>query len=88
MVAAGPCPNDLAVRIGTERRPRRVDLLFGGWLGPSHLERGDRARSMHRLSPALRDAIVEHGLRIGLLRQSGARPEHADPTSISVTLAR
>ena len=87
MVARGPCPNDLAVRIGTDARPPRVDLLFGGWLSPSLLESGDRVRSMHRLSPVLRDAIVERGLRVGVLRQSGARPEHADPTSVAVPLA-
>lgn len=88
LVARDSCPNDLAVRIGTEWRPRRVDLLFGGWLSPRHLRAGDRARSLHRLSPAEIARIERDGLRIGALRSSGARPEHADPTSISVPLQR
>lgn len=86
LVARGPCPSDLALRIGVEDRPRRVDLLFGGWLSPVHLRRGDLARSRHRLGPALLEAIGARGLRIGAIRQSGARPEHADPNSIEVEL--
>lgn len=85
-VARGPCPNDLAVRLGVEARAPRVDLLFGGWLSPRHLRRGDRARSRHRLGPALRRRILDRGLRVGLLRESGARPAHADPVSVRVPL--
>ncbi len=86
LVARGPCPSDLAIRIGVEPRPRRVDLLFGGWLSPVHLARGDRLVSAHRLSGEERAAIAARGLRVGLIRQSGARPEHADPTSVAVSL--
>lgn len=82
LVARDACPSDLAIRIGPERRARRVDLLFGGWLSPRHLRRGDRLESRHRLGPALRARVAAEGLRIGALRQSGARPEHADPVSV------
>ncbi|HJL16551.1 MAG TPA: DUF2079 domain-containing protein [Sandaracinaceae bacterium LLY-WYZ-13_1] len=85
-VARGPCPNDLAVRLGPEERAERVDLLFGGWLSPRHLRRGDLVRSRHHLGPDLRARILEERLRVGLLRQSGARPEHADPMSVTVPL--
>jgi hypothetical protein len=86
-VATAPCPNDLAVRLGTGERPRRVDLLFGGWLSPRHLARGDRARSLHRISADELARIRREGLRIGALRSSGARPEPGDPTSVAVPLA-
>ena len=86
VAARSACPRDLAVRIGAgdEMRPRRVDLLFDGLLSPEHLRAGDRARSRHALSEAERGRIRAHGLRIGLLRSSGARPEHADPVTIDV----
>lgn len=85
-VARGPCPNDLAVRFGTAHRPRRVDLLFGGWLNPVHLQRGDLVRSRHRLDSELRARLTERGLRVGVLRQSGARPEHEDPIAVDIPL--
>ncbi len=85
-VARGGCPSDLAIRIGTEERPPRVDLLFAGWLNPVHLERGDLALSRHRLGPAALRAIRADGLRVGAIRQSGARPEPEDPNSIPVPL--
>lgn len=85
-VAREPCPNDLAIRIGTGVRPERVDLLFGGWLSPSQVRRGDRLRSLHRLNEAEIARIRAEGLRVGALRSSGARPEHEDPTSVPVAL--
>lgn len=86
LIARGPCPADLALRIGTTDRPRRVDLPFGGWLSPAHLEAGDLAVSRHRVRGAELAAIRAHGLRVGAIRQSGARPEPQDPNSVSVTL--
>lgn len=86
LTARGGCPTDLAIRIGVDDRPRRVDLLFGGWLNPVHLRRGDLALSRHRLGPALLRAVRRRGLRVGAIRQSGARPEHGDPNSIAVAL--
>ncbi len=85
-VACGACPRDIALRIGAadEPRPRRVDLLFDGVLSPELLRRGDRVRSTHALTPAERARIERLGLRIGALRSSGARPEHADPVAIDV----
>jgi len=88
LIAREPCPSDLALRIGTGDRPRRVDLLFGGWLSPAHLRRGDLAVSSHRVSAAERAAWTERGLRVGAIRQSGARPEPDDPNSVAVSLRR
>jgi uncharacterized membrane protein len=85
-VARAACPNDLAIRLGADERPTRVDLLFGGILSPQHLERGDHLRSLHRMSDAERARIEAGGLRVGALRSSGARPEPRDPTSVAVPL--
>ncbi len=87
LVARGPCPDDLALRIGTGRRPRRVDLIADGLFSPAHFLRGDRIRSRHVLSSLERDAIAADALRLGAIRASGARPEHEDPLSIEVALA-
>ncbi|MCA9608874.1 MAG: DUF2079 domain-containing protein [Myxococcales bacterium] len=85
-VARDACPSDLAIRIGTTDRPRRTDLLFDGWLSPAHLRRGDLVESRHRLSAPLRSRIREEGLRVGAIRQSGARPEPDDPNTVPVPL--
>jgi hypothetical protein len=88
LVARGACDSDLAIRIGLETpRPRRVDLLFGGLLSPAQLHRGDRLRSIHRLTPAEISAFQMRGyVLIGALRSSGARPEHSDPLVIEVPI--
>jgi len=85
-VARSACPNDMAIRIGTGPRPRRVDLLFDGLLGPAHLRRGDLLRSEHALAPEERREIERTGLSVGALRSSGARPEHEDPVVVDVPL--
>lgn len=86
-VARGACPSDLALRIGTTDRPRRVDLPFGGWLSPAHLRRGDLAVSRHRVTGALAHRLRDgEPLRVGAIRQSGARPEPDDPNSVPVAL--
>jgi uncharacterized membrane protein len=87
LVATGPCPDDLALRIGSGMRPRRVDLVADGLLSPAHFRRGDRIRSAHVLSTIEIEAIAHAWLRVGAVRQSGARPEHDDPLSVPVTLA-
>jgi hypothetical protein len=90
--ARGPCPNDLAIRIGHTPRPRRVDLLFGGRLSPAHLRAGDRVFSDHALGEASRsrNATNAKGARgvvyVGALRSSGARPEPSDPSFVQVPL--
>jgi uncharacterized membrane protein len=86
-VAAGPCPNDLALRLGTAWRAPRVDLLFDGLLNPVHLRAGDRAVSTHRLTPREVGDIRARGLRLGVLRSSGARPHPDDPMSAAVPLS-
>jgi uncharacterized membrane protein len=83
--AQAPCPNDLALRIGTETRPKRVDLLFDGLLSPAQL-RDEYAVSWHSLSPLERERILTRGLRIGALRSSGDPPELGDPVTFLVPL--
>ncbi len=84
LAARGGCPSDLVLRLGVGWRPRRVDLWMDGVLSPAHLRRGDRAQSVHPLEPGLRALVVARGLRLGVLRQSGARPEPDDPMSAPV----
>jgi hypothetical protein len=84
LVARAACPHDLAIRFGASARPSRADLLFDGLLSPAHLRPGDAVRSTHALAPAERAAIVAHGLYVGALRSSGARPEPGDPKSLHV----
>lgn len=87
LVAGEACPSDLVLRLGVGWRARRVDLLMDGVLSPARLRRGDRVRSAHVLEPGLRRLIEERGLRVGVLRQSGARPEPSDPMSVAVPLS-
>lgn len=86
LVAREACPSDLALRIGVGYRPRRVDYVAGGLLSPAHLRRGDVVTSRHALSEAELTAIALRGLRVGAVRQSGARPEHDDPVALDVAL--
>jgi hypothetical protein len=88
LAARDACPDDLALRIGTGVRPRRVDLIADGILSPAHFLAGDRIRSSHVLSDRELDAITADGLRIGAIRESGARPAHEDPLAIDVPLTR
>jgi uncharacterized membrane protein len=85
-VARGACAPDLAIRLGAEDLPKRVDLLFDGVLSPAHLGRGDVARSEHPLSASERAAVQRHGLYVGALRANGAPPEPSAPTSISIPI--
>jgi len=80
--AHGPCPHDLALRIGFGYRPRRVELLFDGVLSPAWLRLGDELISDHGLPDGFRGS----DLRVGLLRSSGTRPEHEDPVAVTVNL--
>jgi hypothetical protein len=88
LVARGPCPADLAVRLSPGPRPARVDLLFQGLLSPVHLRAGDRLRSPHPLTATERAAILASGLRVGLLRASGAPPRSDDPVSVPVAVTQ
>ncbi len=83
-IAHGPCPEDLALRLGEGERPKRVDLLFDGALSPAHLGAGEVLRSRHVLDAEERALAQRNALRVGLLRSSGARVEPDDPTSIPV----
>lgn len=84
LVAAGPCPADLAIRLGAGYRPRRVDLVAGGLVPLPGLAAGDVLASVHPLSAAERRRVEALGLRVGLLRSSGARPEAGDPVAVDV----
>ncbi|MDQ3033070.1 MAG: DUF2079 domain-containing protein, partial [Myxococcota bacterium] len=84
LVARGPCPEDLALRIGRGKRPRRVDLIADGLLSPAHFRAGDVIRSTHALGAG---EVSEGELRVGALRSSGARPEHGDPVSVPVDVS-
>ncbi len=82
LVAHGPCPSDLALRVGPGERSRRVDLLAEGLVSPGHLRAGDRFVTRHRFRPGILDAEVW----VGALRSSGARPEPGDPVRVRVPL--
>jgi hypothetical protein len=84
LIARSACPADLAIRFGPDNLPSRVDLLFDGLLSPAQLSRGDLLRSRHALSVAEQVAIEQHGLYVGALRTSGARPSPGDPRAIPV----
>ncbi len=85
LYSLAPCPNDLALRLGVEEKPRRVDLLFDGWLSPAQLH-DEYLLSFHALDRSERYAIARYGLRLGALRSSGAPPEHGDPMTVEVPL--
>jgi hypothetical protein len=85
-VARARCPEDLAIRLGADDPPARVDLLFEGLLSPAQLGAGDALRSPHVLRARERDAIMSRGLYVGALRASGAPPRPNDPASVSVPL--
>jgi uncharacterized membrane protein len=82
LAARGPCPDDLALRLGGTPKPPRVDLPFDGLLSPAHLRAGELVRSRHRISAAEYAEIRRRGLHVGAVRSSGARPEPADPLSV------
>jgi uncharacterized membrane protein len=86
LAARGPCDSDLALRIGWGYRPGRVDLVADGLLSPAQFRAGDRIESVHPMSDEEVAAIRRHGLRVGAIRQSGARPAHDDPVALDVPL--
>jgi hypothetical protein len=82
--ALGPCASDLAVRLGASEQPTRVDLLFDGALSPALLRAGDVLRSRHVLDAGLEAEMRAHGVWLGVLRSSGARPNPGDPVAVRV----
>jgi uncharacterized membrane protein len=85
--ASGPCPEDLALRLGYGARPSRVDLPCDGLLSPAHWRAGDLLRSPHVLSAREHKAAHTAGLWVAALRSSGARPNPEDPSAVPVTIA-
>jgi hypothetical protein len=86
LVARAPCASDLAIRLGADDSPARVDLLFDGALSPAQLTRGDLLRSTHVLSTGERSAILHRGLHVGVMRADGTRPSQSDPIAIDVPI--
>lgn len=86
--AQSECPSDLALRIGHQNKPRRIELPFDGLFSPAHLRHGDIVKSTHSLTTLEAQLIRRHGLRIGAIRSSGARPEPSDPDAIAVPVRR
>ncbi len=84
--AHGPCPADLAVRLGTAFRPERVDLLFDGLLSPAQLRRGDVLQSIHGLNIDEHAGVATDGLRLGAVLAHGRRPDRDDPIAVTVPL--
>lgn len=64
------CPSDLALRIGSTMKPKRVDLLS----------------DTHTLTETEKQDIVKHGLRVGAIRQSGAPALPYDPITLAIPL--
>lgn len=86
LVARGPCPSDLALRIGWGHRPRRVDLIADGMLSPASFRSGEVIESTHFMGSSEMSDLREHGLRVGAIRQSGARPEPGDVVALDVPI--
>jgi uncharacterized membrane protein len=84
LTAHSACPDDLALRIGIDPKPARVQLLFDGVLSPAQLRAGDRVRSVHAVPAAELNRAASAGLHVGALRSSGAPPEPGDPVSTRV----
>ncbi|MCB9656935.1 MAG: DUF2079 domain-containing protein [Sandaracinaceae bacterium] len=90
LVAHGPCPSDLALRVGEALPLRRVTLLFEGALSPAVLRAGDRVTTdVTHLSVApsgTPERASAPSLHVGALRSSGARPEPHDPVAVTVPI--
>jgi len=80
-VARGACASDLAIRLGAEANPSRVDLLFDGRVSPAHVRAGDVVRSLHD-DPAPTATVIH----VGALRSSGARPDPRDPVAVAIAI--
>ncbi|MDW8245528.1 MAG: DUF2079 domain-containing protein [Sandaracinaceae bacterium] len=85
LVARSECPPDLALRIGWGYRPGRVDLITQGVLSPAKFQVGDLIRSAHPLKPEEVRMWCLRGLRIGAIRESGARPAPEDPVAVDIS---
>jgi uncharacterized membrane protein len=88
LVARAACPADLALRLGPDAMPARVELLCGGALSPKLLQRGDVLRFGYRVTSTEARLLRERGLWLGALRASGAPVLAGDPAAISLPLTQ
>lgn len=86
LVVAGACPADLALRIGPDPMPARVELLCDGALSPARLGAGDRLTLRYALREREAEALRARGLWVGALRASGDPPTPGDPAALRVEL--
>jgi uncharacterized membrane protein len=85
LTVQAPCPSDLALKLLIDGQPERVDLMFDGLLSPAQLH-DEQVYSWHALEPAERDAVREHGLRLGVISANGEPPETGDPRARPVVV--
>lgn len=82
--ARARCPSDLLLRLRAAKAdtsPTRAELLFGGEVSPSALRAGDRLLSRHQMPDSTGPMVF-----LGLVRQSGSRPDPWDPHFVRVDL--
>lgn len=84
MRALGPCPGDLALRIGPRAGSPRVQLLFDGGFSPVHLRAGDSWLERVRINKQQRAEMERDGVWVGAIRRQGAPPAKTDPVGVRV----
>ncbi|MET0341171.1 MAG: DUF2079 domain-containing protein [Polyangiales bacterium] len=84
--ASGACPADLALRVGPDAMPARVELLCGGTFSPALLREGDRVQWTLSLSERESAALSDRGLWVGALRERGDPPSPHDPRAAHIPL--
>jgi uncharacterized membrane protein len=86
LLASGPCPADLALRLGPDAMPARVELLAGGAISPAQLRAGDLVTYAYPVSEREAAALRARGLWVGALKASGAPVSPQDPPARSIAL--
>ena len=88
LLAREACAADLALRLGPDAMPARVELLCGGALSPKLLRRGDVLRFGYRVTSTEARLLRERGLWLGALRASGAPVLVGDPAAVPLPLSQ
>jgi uncharacterized membrane protein len=84
--AQGPCPADLALRLGPEQSPYHVELLCAGKLSPAQLRPGDYVETVIELSAHERRLVVQGAIWVGAVRASGKTLASGDPLAVRVAV--